>query len=143
MKIYDIISETQVQEGPAIDLLKLAGRGIASGAKWIAQTGSRRDLVDIMSKNSQIIRDTLRGTAPTAAQVEAIYGPRAGQMFANDPNFMAKVLKKFHADRAIKKSPPPPPPSKNSPLDPNAPPVDPNAPGAFTKIRKSLTPKLH
>ena len=109
MKIYDIISENTVQEGP-VDLLKLAGKGIASGAKWLAQTGARSDLVDMMSKNSQLIRNTLRGTPPTVAQVEKIYGPRAGEMFAKDPNFMAKVLKQFHADRLASKVPPKLPP---------------------------------
>lgn len=106
MKIYDIISENNIQEGP-VDLLKLAGKGISSGAKWLAQTGSRRDLVDMLSQNSRIIKDALRGTAPTAAQIEAIYGPRAAEIFSKDPNFMAKVLKKFHIDRLSTKLPDP------------------------------------
>jgi len=115
MKIYDIISENTVQEGP-VDLLKLAGKGIASGAKWLAQTGARGDLVDMMSKNSQLIRNTLRGTAPTAAQVEKIYGPRAAEIYSKDPNFMSKVLKQFHADRLASKVPPKLPPG--SPIPP-------------------------
>jgi hypothetical protein len=121
MKIYDIISENTVQEGP-VDLLKLAGKGIASGAKWLAQTGARGDLVDMMSKNSQLIRNTLRGTAPTAAEIEKIYGPRAGEIFSKDPNFMAKVLKQYHADRLSTKVPPgtKPPPGTNPPPVPPA-----------------------
>lgn len=106
MKIYDIISEDTVQEAGAVDLLKLAGKGIANGAKYIAQTGSGRDLISMMSQNSQIIRNTLRGTAPTAAQIEATYGPRAAEIYSKDPNFMAKVLKQFHADRIAKRGSP-------------------------------------
>jgi len=97
MKIHDIVSESAVQEGP-VDLLKAVGSGIATGAKWLAQSGSRSDLIKMMAKNSQIVDDALRGTAPTAAQIEAIYGPKAAEMFAKDPNFMAKVLKQFHID---------------------------------------------
>jgi len=121
MKIYDIISENTVQEGP-VDLLKLAGKGIASGAKWLAQTGARGDLVDMMSKNSQLIRNTLRGTAPTAAEIEKIYGPRAAEIYSKDPNFMSKVLKQFHADRLASKVPPgtKPPPGTNPPPVPPA-----------------------
>lgn len=103
MKIHDIISESPVQEGP-VDLLKLAGKGIAAGAKWLAQTGTRSDLVSMMSKNPNFIKNTLRGTPPTVAQVEKIYGPRAGEIFAKDPNFMAKVLKQFHAERLAGKA---------------------------------------
>jgi hypothetical protein len=132
MKIYDIISENTVQEAAAVDLLKLAGKGIASGAKWLAQTGSRRDLVSMMSQNSQLIRNTLKGSAPTAAQIEKIYGPRAGEIYAKDPNFMAKVLKQYHADRAIKKGPGPGP----NPSGPNPPPPIPPAGSTTSLIRK-------
>lgn len=131
MKIYDIISEDAVQEG-AVDLLKLAGRGIASGAKWVAQTGSRRDLVNMMSQNSQIIRNTLRGTQPTVAQIEATYGPRAAEIYSKDPNFMAKVLKQFHADRLAKRGPPPPPPGPTPPGP--TPPILPAATSLISKI---------
>jgi len=118
MKIYDIISENTVQEAAAVDLLKLAGKGVANGAKWLAQTGARGDLVDMMSKNSQLIRNTLRGAAPTAAQVEKIYGPRAAEIYAKDPNFMAKVLKQYHAERLSTKVPPKLP--SGSPVPPGA-----------------------
>jgi hypothetical protein len=132
MKIYDIISEDTVQEG-AVDLLKLAGRGLASGAKYIAQTGSRRDLVSMMSQNSQIIRNTLRGTQPTVAQIEATYGPRAAEIYSKDPNFMAKVLKQFHADRLARRGAPPP---GSPPGTPPVPPVPPVLPGGTSLISK-------
>lgn len=129
MKIHDIISEDTVQEG-AVDLLKLAGRGIASGAKYIAQTGSRRDLVSMMSQNSQIIRNSLRGTQPTVAQIEATYGPRAAEIYSKDPNFMAKVLKQFHADRLARRGTPPPGPTPPGPT----PPVLPSGASLISKI---------
>jgi hypothetical protein len=137
MKIYDIISENNIQEGP-VDLLKLAGKGIASGAKWLAQTGSRRDLVDMMSQNSRIIKDALRGTAPTAAQIEAIYGPRAAEIFTKDPNFMAKVLKQFHIDRLSTKLPNPgKSPNPNSPLlDPTKTKISGSTANAITQTMK-------
>jgi hypothetical protein len=132
MKIYDIISEDTVQEAGAVDLLKLAGRGIASGAKYIAQTGSRRDLVSMMSQNSQIIRNTLRGTQPTVAQIEATYGPRAAEIYSKDPNFMAKVLKQFHADRLARRGTPPPGPTPPGPGP--TPPVLPSGASLISKI---------
>ena len=115
MKIHELINEDELNEfAPVLGAaLNAAGRAIASGASkvgpaitrgatWLAQTGSRRDLIDLMAKNPQIIQSTLKGTAPTVAQVEAIYGPRAASIFAKDPNFMTKVLKRYQADKLVK-----------------------------------------
>jgi hypothetical protein len=79
-----------------------------------------------MSQNSQIIRNTLRGTQPTVAQIEATYGPRAAEIYSKDPNFMAKVLKQFHADRLARRGAPPP----------GTPPVPPVLPSGASLISK-------
>ena len=91
MKIHDIISETPIQEG-AVDLLKLAGRGLGAGAKWIAQRGPKKDLIDLVAGNTSMIKNTLKGIPPTVKQIETIYGPQAAEIFAKDPNFMRRAL---------------------------------------------------
>jgi hypothetical protein len=112
MKIHDLINEDEVLDEFIAPALNAAGRAIASGASkiapaiskgvsWLAQTGSRRDLINLMAKDPAMIQKTLKGVAPTVAEVEAIYGPRAAAIFARDPNFMTKVLKQFHADKLI------------------------------------------
>lgn len=91
MKIHDIISETPIQEG-AVDLLKLAGRGLGAGAKWIAQRGPKKDLIDLVAGNTSMIKNTLKGIPPTVKEIETIYGPQAAEIFAKDPNFMRRAL---------------------------------------------------
>jgi hypothetical protein len=91
MKIHDIISETPVQEG-AVDLLKLAGRGLGAGAKWVAQRGPKKDLINLIAGNTNMIKNTLKGVPPTVKQIETIYGPQAAEIFAKDPNFMRRAL---------------------------------------------------
>jgi hypothetical protein len=88
MKIYEIISEDRVDEtNPLVKGLGIAG-------DWLVTSWSKKKLIDMLSKNDNLINKWHNGIPPTSTEIERLYGREAAELIRADDTILSKAAAK-------------------------------------------------
>lgn len=90
MKVHEIISEAGYADA------------LASIVKGVGQffRGTKGELVELLAGNKNVMEKLLRGSRPTVAEIEAMYGKEAAELYKANPDIINKAQIKYTRDVA-------------------------------------------
>jgi hypothetical protein len=90
MKVHEIISEAGYADA------------LASIVKGVGQffRGTKGELVELLAGNKNVMEKLLRGSRPTVAEIEAMYGKEAAELYKSNPDIINKAQIKYTRDVA-------------------------------------------